>query len=191
MSLKIVNIVATVFFNTELDLMRVREAIAMLGKTDYNPDVFPGLVVRTDRGLSMLIFRTGKAVIAGAKNIEEIKALVRDFARAIGIAGLELPDTIRIQVQNIVATGNLDSEVNLEVLSKKLKNALYEPEQFPGLIYRPGLGPVALIFSTGKVVLVGNKDEKEMQEVFEELRRTVNTAISSENAEIQKDMSLL
>ena len=174
--IRIVNIVATTSFETDLDLETLEKVLSQLGDVIYDPERFPGLVLRTDKGISILIFRTGKAVIAGAKSFEEIKDIIKELVKTLKSAGISLPSIRYVYIQNIVATGDLGTNVNLEMLSRRLRNAFYEPEQFPGLICRLGLGkPVMLVFSTGKVVIVGSKNVNEIQESFEELKKIVTS----------------
>jgi len=175
MTLEVVNVVAVVNLGVGLDLEALEASLGALGQTTYVPERFPGLVLKTKDGVSMLVFRSGKVVVAGARNFEHLKKVVSEFVSHIKDRVASLPRTVVVQIQNIVISGDLGRIVNLELFSRKVPNAFYEPEQFPGTIYRPGIGkPVALIFSSGRVVLVGCKDEKEAVEVFEELRRLIS-----------------
>lgn len=175
MTLEVVNVVAVVTLGVRLDLEALEASLGALGQATYVPERFPGLVLKTKDGVSMLVFRSGKVVVAGAKNFEHLKNVVAVFISHIKDKVTNLPRTVMIQIQNIVITGDLGRTVNLELFSRRVPNAFYEPEQFPGAVYRSGIGkPVALLFSSGRVVLVGCKDEKEAVEVFEELRRLVN-----------------
>ncbi|MCC6004975.1 MAG: hypothetical protein LM590_11620 [Thermofilum sp.] len=79
-----------------------------------------------------------------------------------------------IEVQNIVASANLRGTVDLERAAFLLENSMYEPEQFPGLIYRmqdPKV--VLLIFSSGKVVCTGAKKEEEVKRAVDNIHRTL------------------
>ena len=67
-------------------------------------------------------------------------------------------------IQNIVATIDVENQIDLKNLSSILPRIIYEPDQFPGAIFRTSQGPVCLIFSTGKVVIAGSKSEEEMLE---------------------------
>ena len=49
----------------------------------------------------------------------------------------------------------------INVVALRMEHVEYEPEQFPGLIYRGDTG-TALIFSSGKVILTGFKDQRSM-----------------------------
>ncbi|CCC80855.1 TATA-box-binding protein [Thermoproteus tenax] len=158
---KIENIVATVNLGVELDLEQLAERLPV---AEYNPDQFPGLILRLTRPrISALIFRTGKMVCTGAKNETDLKNAVHALVKLLNDNGADVPLNPEVQVQNIVASGSLNAEVDLEQAALLLDNAMYEPEQFPGLIYRmtePRV--VVLIFGSGKIVCTGAKSEKDV-----------------------------
>ena len=66
------------------------------------------------------------------------------------------------KIQNIVATLNVQNKIDLKYVSMVIPEIIYEPEQFPAAIFRTSEGPVCLIFSTGKVVIVGSKSERQL-----------------------------
>jgi len=157
-SISIENVVASTGIGQELDL----QSVAMdLEGADYDPEQFPGLVYRTQEPKSAaLIFRSGKIVCTGANSTEAVHQslnIVFDKLRA-----LEIPveDDPEITVQNIVTSADLGSSLNLNAIAigLGLENIEYEPEQFPGLVYRldePSV--VALLFGSGKLVITGGK----------------------------------
>ncbi len=172
-SIKIENIVATVSIDQNIDLEEVERK---LNNVEYRPERFPGLIFRLDEPrVTALIFKSGKMVVTGAKSTQElIKAVKKIFyiLKKHGIVGNVKP---RIQIQNIVASANLNVEVHLEKAAYLLENSMYEPEQFPGLIYRLDYPRVVLLlFSSGKMVVTGAKKEKEVkhavEKVFQELK---------------------
>ncbi len=158
---RIENIVATVNLGVDLDLERLAE---VLPAAEYNPDQFPGLILRFQRPkISALIFRTGKMVCTGAKSEEELKRAVKYLVKTLNQRGAQIQNDSDIQVQNIVASGNLHAEVNIEKAALLLENSMYEPEQFPGLIYRMNDPKVViLVFSSGKIVCTGAKKEADV-----------------------------
>ncbi|PSP38760.1 TATA-box-binding protein [Halobacteriales archaeon QH_7_65_31] len=157
-TISIENVVASTGIAQELDLQSV--AMDLTG-ADYDPEQFPGLVYRTQEPKSAaLIFRSGKVVCTGAKstdNVHEALQLVFDELRA-----LEIPiDDPEITIQNIVTSADLGEDLNLNAIAigLGLENIEYEPEQFPGLVYRldePDV--VALLFGSGKLVITGGKE---------------------------------
>jgi transcription initiation factor TFIID TATA-box-binding protein len=167
-SYRIENIVATINLGVELNLERLAERLLT---AEYNPDQFPGLILRLIKPrVSALIFRTGKIVCTGAKNEEDLKNAVRALAQLLKEHGADVPPEPEVQVQNIVASGNLHAEVDLEQAVLMLDNAMYEPEQFPGLIYRMSSPKVVvLIFGSGKIVCTGAKSETDVERAVNKL----------------------
>ena len=157
-TIKIENVVASTAIGQEIDLKSV--TLALEG-ADYDPEQFPGLVYRTkDPKTAALIFRSGKIVCTGAKSIEDVdKGLKKVFKKmeSVGIKVMANPD---ITVQNIVASADLGSVLNLNAIAigLGLENIEYEPEQFPGLVYRLDVPKVVvLLFGSGKLVVTGGK----------------------------------
>jgi len=159
---RIENIVATVIFEHQLDLDLIEQGVSNI---EYNPDQFPGLILRLDSPkVTALIFRSGKMVVTGAKRTSDLIKAVKKILRMFIKSGVTISGKPRIQIQNIVASANLGMEVLLEKAAYLLENTMYEPEQFPGLIYRltdPKV--VLLIFSSGKMVITGAKSEEEVE----------------------------
>ena len=159
--IRIENIVATATLDQTLDLGAVARTVS---NVEYDPEEFPGLIYRLSKPrLTALIFNSGKMVITGAKSknqlIDGFKKIIRAFVRH----GIIIVGKPRIQIQNIVASASLGVEVDLEKAALTLSNVMYEPEQFPGLIHRMDDPKVVLlIFSSGKMVITGAKDEEEV-----------------------------
>ncbi|MEL9929355.1 MAG: TATA-box-binding protein [Sulfolobales archaeon] len=161
---RIENIVATVILNQTLDLTLLEQNIPDI---EYNPDQFPGLILRlSNPKITALIFKSGKMVVTGAKRTQDLIRAVKKILKSFVKGGITIIEKPKIQIQNIVASANLGVEVILEKAAYMLKNSMYEPEQFPGLIFRmqePRV--VLLIFSSGKMVITGAKSEEEVSEV--------------------------
>ena len=157
----IVNVVVTAAIKQKVDLGSVVKAFP---EVQYRPEVFPGLVYRLKKPkTAILIFSSGKMVCTGAKSKRQAKKAVMkvvDDLKRNGIVIVGKPD---IQVQNIVASAGLDGTIDIEKAAYSLKRSMYEPEQFPALIYRMEEPKVViLIFSTGKLVITGAKNEEEI-----------------------------
>lgn len=173
MELSVVNMVATTHIGRSLDLDLLSVVLRDVGDVKYEPDRFPGLIVKS-KNVGYLIFRTGKVVVVGCKSVEEVDAAVRRILRAVSSVVGDVPNDYTIQIQNLVVTAELGREVDLETLSERLEHSMYIPEEFPGLIYKPGVGkPSALIFSTGRVVVVGATSVEDAQRVVREIEATV------------------
>lgn len=114
-------------------------------------------------------------VCTGAKSEGEARRAILKVVRELRAAGIITQGKPLIEIQNIVASGSIGTSVDLEDLCQRLRvggNIMYEPEQFPGAIYRMKCPSVVfLIFSAGKIVCVGAKKEEEVYEAVENLRR--------------------
>lgn len=173
--MKIENVVASTALCNDLDL----QAIALtLEGADYEPEQFPGLIYRLkEPKTATLLFRSGKVVCTGARTVEDVRIAIRKVAKQLQSTGIEVDLDPPVVVQNIVASSDLGQEVNLNAIaiSLGLEHVEYEPEQFPGLVYRlqePKV--VLLIFGSGKLVCTGAKEPRMVEEavdkVAEELR---------------------
>lgn len=158
---KIENIVATISIDQAIDLEYLDK---VLPNVDYDPDQFPGLVFRLDNPkVTALIFRSGRMVVTGSKSTADLIRAVKKIVKVLIRHGVAITSKPRIQIQNIVASASLGGEVLLEKVAFLLSNTMYEPEQFPGLIYRMDEPHVVLlIFSSGKMVVTGAKSEDEV-----------------------------
>jgi len=161
------NVVASVDLYFKIDLEKTASILMHSSEIAYIPEQFPGLVVKIKQPkTSALVFGSGKMVITGAKSAEEIK-------QAVGVLREKLKESAmtkgtrkpRINVQNIVASGKIGYRIDLELAALLLESSMYEPEQFPGLIYRlKKPKTVLLLFQTGNVVCTGAKRENYVYE---------------------------
>lgn len=163
MRYRIENMVASTDVGRELDLTRL--AIA-LKDVEYEPENFPGLIYRLeDPKITILLFRTGKVVITGAKSLEQVNAAADAVASIIREAGFPISKVPKGEVQNIVASADLGQEINLNVtlMALGLERVEYEPEVFPGLVYRMEEPKVViLLFSSGKLVCTGARNSQDV-----------------------------
>src|SRR5437879_12250676 len=143
--IKIENVVASTSLGEELDL----QAIALaLGGAEYEPEQFPGLIYRLkEPKTATLLFRSGKVVCTGAKSLEHVKQAIEIVAKQIEAAGIPIKKNPEIEVQNIVASSDLGTEINLNAIAiyLGLEKVEYEPEQFPGLVYRIAVPKVGVL----------------------------------------------
>ena len=142
---------------------------------EYNPKRFPGLVFRIKRPKSaILIFRTGKMVCTGAKSEKESKRAIKKVVRELKKSGIIIIGKPEIKVVNIVATANLSGRIELEEAAYSLGRTMYEPEQFPGLIYRMDTPKVViLLFASGKLVCTGATKEEDVYIAVDKLHKTL------------------
>jgi len=165
-TINIVNVVVSTKLAEEFDLHKIE---VELEDATYNKKKFPGLVYRVKvPKAAFLIFTTGKVVCTGAKNVEDVRTVITTLAKTLKSIGFEKINLEpEIHVQNIVASADLKTRLNLNAvaLGLGLENIEYEPEQFPGLVYRikqPRV--VVLIFGSGKLVITGGKSPEECEE---------------------------
>jgi transcription initiation factor TFIID TATA-box-binding protein len=163
------NVVASSGIDQEIDL----KSVAMdLKGADFDPEKFAGLIYRPDDAkATCLIFRSGKITCTGAGSIEEVQETVHAAVDALVELGIqaESPD---VTVQNIVSSADLGESLNLNAIAigLGLESVEYEPEQFPGLVYRlddPDV--VALLFGSGKMVITGAKTRDEAETALEQV----------------------
>jgi transcription initiation factor TFIID TATA-box-binding protein len=181
---KIENVVATVVMEIteKIDLVKIARKFE---DAEYNPERFPGLVMRiTDPKATFLIFSTGKMVITGLRRADQAGPGVKKIMKSIKKAGIDVANPV-ITIQNIVASGDLHIFIDLNMAAIIMENTMYEPEVFPGLIYRmKEPKTVFLIFSTGKVVCTGAKNKKFVKEAFIKLNHKVRElGIAQKNEE--------
>jgi transcription initiation factor TFIID TATA-box-binding protein len=169
-TITIQNIVASAALNQRIGLKLI---VQKFPHAEYSPRVFPGLVFRLKKPkTATLIFETGKMVCTGAKSEKEAVQAVNKVVRELRTNGIPLTNKPEIHIQNIVASAALGGEIDLENVAYKLKRVMYEPEQFPGAVYRMDEPKVVfLLFSAGKLVCVGAKRENEVYEAVDKLQR--------------------
>ncbi|MCP3686255.1 MAG: TATA-box-binding protein [bacterium] len=168
--IKVVNIVISTSLKHDVPLEKMA---ATLSNTEYNPEQFPGLVIRIkEPKTSALIFSSGKVVCTGARSMEKVEESIKKIIKSLEKIGIKITIKPEIKIQNIVASGTVGMDLNLNTLAMKLKNTEYEPEQFPGLVYKlmdSDIKATFLLFSNGKVVCTGTKSETEVNKALDKL----------------------
>ena len=121
-----------------------------------------------------LIFSSGKMVCTGAKSEAQARKAVTKVVDELKRNGMVILGKPEIQIQNIVSSAGLGGHIDLEKTTYSLKRTMYEPEQFPGLIYRMDDPKVViLIFASGKLVCTGAKKEAEVPRAIAILQQTL------------------
>uniref|UniRef100_A0A1B6D291 TATA-box-binding protein n=1 Tax=Clastoptera arizonana TaxID=38151 RepID=A0A1B6D291_9HEMI len=162
------NIVSTVNLGCKLDLKK----IALHARNaEYNPKRFAAVIMRIrEPRTTALIFSSGKMVCTGAKSEEDSRLAARKYARIIQKLGFPAK-FLDFKIQNMVGSCDVKFPIRLEgLVLTHGQFSSYEPELFPGLIYRmvkPRI--VLLIFVSGKVVLTGAKVRQEIYEAFDNI----------------------
>src|SRR3989338_8345907 len=132
--LKVQNIVATTSLGKPVPLTKLAKTQS---NTEYNPETFPGLILRVKKPKSaVLVFSSGNLVCTGTKSISQVKEVISSVIKTLKKIGVKVTKFPKINVQNIVASGSVNLTLNLNLLALELENTEYEPEQFPGLVYK-------------------------------------------------------
>lgn len=176
--IRIQNMAATVNLGVKLDLKQIA---LRCRNTEFNPKRFAAVIMRLrEPRATALIFASGKVVVTGTKSSHNSMLASKRFAYIIDRVGFTPQAMIDFKVQNIAGTCDMGFPIRLEGLAYAHSNyASYEPELFPGLIYRlENPKVVFLIFVSGKIVLTGARTEQALAEarrkmgpVLEEYRK--------------------
>ena len=87
-----------------------------------------------------------------------------------------------IKVQNRVVSGDMHATIDLYALSKDIRAVDYEPEQFPGAIYRIAEPKaVIILFKNGKLICTGTKSEANVKRVLAYASKVVSKYVISVN----------
>lgn len=174
--LAIQNIVATSSLGKPVSLTKLAKSY---NNTEYNPEQFPGLVLRVKKPKSaVLVFSSGNLVCTGTKSVAQVKEVIAQVIKQLAKIGVKITETPKITVQNIVASGTINVDLNLNILALELENTEYEPEQFPGLVYKLE-EPTAtfLLFSNGKLVCTGTKNKQQLEDAMEQLNKNIKEVL--------------
>ena len=166
--INIENVVASATLKQKVDLNAV---VKSYPGVEYRPEQFPGLVFRLKKPkTAALIFNSGKMVCTGAKSEKEAKRAVMKVIKELKKGGIIIISKPELKIQNIVASASLGGTIDLERAAFELGKTMYEPEQFPGLIYRMDEPKVViLLFASGKLVCTGAKKEQDVYKAVNKL----------------------
>ena len=166
----VVNMVATAKLGEFFDLIDISDDLDIY----YAPEQFPGMSIKiTNPKVCVNLFRSGQAVATGAKTLDDVNSAFEQVRSMLEEGGYEPFSEITPSLSNVVITHNMEQELNLANLTIALPMARteWEPEQFPGLIFRlEDLPSVCLIFSSGKCVITGSNSLEEAEQAVEALR---------------------
>jgi transcription initiation factor TFIID TATA-box-binding protein len=173
---KIQNIVATTALEKPVPLTKLARTQP---NTEYNPETFPGLVLRIKEPKSaVLVFSSGNLVCTGTKSLPQVRLVIDEVIKQLKKVNVEVTIKPKITVQNIVASGTINLQLNLNYLALAMENTEYEPEQFPGLVYKlEDPNATFLLFSNGKLVCTGTKNKQQLEESMDNLLKNVKEAL--------------
>ena len=173
---KIQNIVATTSLEKPVPLTKLARTQP---NTEYNPETFPGLVLRVKEPKSaVLVFSSGNLVCTGTKSVAQVKQVIQEVIKQLKKINVKVTIKPKITVQNIVASGTINLSLNLNFLALEMENTEYEPEQFPGLVYKlDDPNATFLLFSNGKLVCTGTKNKQQLEDSMKQLLKNVKKAL--------------
>ncbi|WP_319642013.1 TATA-box-binding protein [Methanovulcanius yangii] len=169
-SLKIENIVASGKIADSLDL---DDITSRLDTCTLDRKKFPGAVYHiADPKIVALLFSSGKIVLTGIHNPQEFTYGCATLSENLRRIGATLIDAPKVAITNMVCSYDTGTPINLNkmMLTFNLENIEYEPEQFPGLVYRledPNI--VLLVFSSGKIILTGGKNIEDVKRAIDRM----------------------
>ena len=170
---KVQNIVLSVAYeDVKFDLEKLARS---LDGARYDPEVFPGIAYKSyDPPASFLIFASGKMNCVGAQSMRDAKLAIKKLTGKLRRSGIKVKSEPKVKVQNIVASFDFGREFDLERIARDFKNTEYEPEVFPGLVFRldePKV--VVLLFVSGKGVCAGAKSMGDIKKAAEKITKII------------------
>ncbi len=173
-NIRVENIVASAALGVVVPLEKI---VSKLEGMEYEPEQFPGLVYRVDKPkAAALIFGSGKIVCTGARSLTDVEEVFKKVVKIVEKTGTKVPRGFKVQVENIVASAKLDATLSLDKIAFNLENSEYEPEQFPGLVYRMVDPKVAfLLFGSGKIVCTGGRTIADVNRAVEKVYKKLKS----------------
>ncbi len=177
--IKVVNMVANAnLYCNDLELMDL--AIALEDST-YEPEQFPALIYKPEDvekfKPSFLIFKSGKIIIAAAKSKEDVYLAVDHVIKKLEDLGIKMRRKPDVKINNVVASADLGSKIDVDMTALMLPNVEYEPEVFPGLVWKlPNLNATFLMFNSGKIICAGLRETNKLEEAITQLHENLKEA---------------
>ena len=171
---KIQNIVLSVTYeDTEFNLEKVTRS---LDGARYDPESFPGVIYKSEHPrASFLIFASGKMNCVGASSMSDAKQAIWKLTRKLRKAHIKVKTDPKVKVQNIVASVDFGGKFDLEDIARRFENTEYNPEIFPGLVFRlDDPKAVLLLFVSGKGVCAGVKSMRDVKRAVQKVNRIIN-----------------
>jgi len=175
---KVQNIVATTSLEKPVPLTKLARTQP---NTEYNPETFPGLVLRIKEPKSaVLVFSSGNLVCTGTKSLPQVRKVINEVIKQLKKVNVKVTIKPKITVQNIVASGTINLQLNLNYLALEMENTEYEPEQFPGLVYKlEDSNATFLLFSNGKLVCTGTKNKEQLENSMTQLLKNIKRILKN------------
>ncbi len=162
----------------EIDLEAlVDELEDQLDNVDANFQSSSMVTIRLkENGPAYTVYRTGSFQIRGAESEDSLQSALDEFREHLADIGVESPD-LQFELSTLVCMEDLGQELDLETLAVALglDHIEYEPEQFPGLVFRPeGHQITMLLFASGKVIIGGAEKRGQAQAGVEYLKEELS-----------------
>jgi transcription initiation factor TFIID TATA-box-binding protein len=169
------NMVSAITVKTVDPKIDLKKFVKKVKDMEYNPERFPGVVYRIkDPKLAMLIFSSGKIICTGARSEEDIHAAIANLLKKFKEGDIKITGKPKMEIQNIVASAKMNFKVNLDQLALECENTEYEPEQFPGLVFRlDEPKTVMLVFRSGKLIITGAKTPQQANRAAEKTKNII------------------
>ncbi len=153
---KVTNIVFGVDLGGGVPLDRIA---TNLENAEYEPESFPGLVYRIPtHKATALVFTSGMCILSGINTLEKAISAAEKMIEDFKSIGITFEREVELKIVNLVVSANIHGILDLNKIVYELGDCEYEPEQFPGLIYRmEETGVVMLLFNSGRVIVTGSK----------------------------------
>ena len=170
------NIVCFIETKEPLDLEFLKENLT---EANYNPEEFNGLTIKYKYPkTAAIILPNGKIISTGAKDYDDAKSTIIKTVDKINNTGLSIEKDFEIKIENVVASTDVGKELHLSSIANGLvfESVTYEPERFPGLIYRLKESCIdVILFNSGKVVCVGAKKIEEAIDALVEMKEKLSS----------------
>jgi transcription initiation factor TFIID TATA-box-binding protein len=173
--IKIVNVVGSGDLQRELDLQTLAANLD-LPEAEYRADMNALLIRFVEDGPLIILYRSGKYIVRGGSEQDYLDQANSRFLSTLTDLGI-IHEGPNFGVRNLVCVCDVGKRIDLNrlMLEIGLENAELEPEQFPGLVFHPPeYDCVALFFSSGKIVITGLNNEKEIEKLYLRLKERIS-----------------
>lgn len=186
--IEVTNIVGNGTFSQSVDLQRFGTKVP---KVEYEPETSPMAVWRPfeQNSVTVLVPSSGRITIVGNKSRDEIHQAIAEIYDQLPpyVEGVTPKEQFirEFQISNIATATSLNRELELSEVAVGigLEETEYNPEQFPGIVYRPTPGVVTLIFRSGSVVITANSYARVLEgwEALQQTLEQIGVQVSGRN----------
>jgi transcription initiation factor TFIID TATA-box-binding protein len=166
-------VLSVTYEGTEFNLNKL---VRSLDGARYNPERFAGLIYKSEYPrASFVIFASGKMNCVGASSMNDAKLAIKKLTEKLRKARVKVKTEPKVKVQNIVASVNFGRKFDLEHIASRFENTEYEPEVFPGLVFRlDDPKAVLLLFTSGKGVCAGVSSIRDVNRAAQKITKIIS-----------------